>query len=436
MRKEDIDPTDASPRIVILPWLPLDEPATFADVIILPRKAAVAHARAFAGEDLSEHVRHATSYFGSGFRYANSFDTLKPTDDDMRPQMVEPSVIFLEPPLTLKRIDDVLAAVGFSCMVRNGSGGDTNGVVFERYVQSLGKRPEFIIPMSRQMSGSKTTGTEAINLIVTRPHRCGEFRTPDEAYWEAVARALDDAAGSRVVAALRALVAATQDIETIPETLERSLYAIALERLLALGKTERDVLRKQIVTERVAAGMSVQNAEKISASTMQSARARQLLRPLLGPEVLGIQSGYHIANVLRAIRLERNETVHPEGRPAGLYAFEKQRTVRLNLIWFRAAQALVTASLVEAGLAGPDGRLALAVMAIEAWLGTLREGDPRTSEVASATNAWWSTAMICCKSLLMNRDSGRWRDYFNDIGKFTIPKREPVVAIRKLIPIS
>jgi hypothetical protein len=146
--------TDDNPKIVILPWLALSEPADYAGVRLLPRPDAIEHGRTFEDVDVSEHVKCATSY--------------------------------------------------------------TNAVVFERYVQTLVQRPEYIVPMSRQMYGVKTTGTRAINLLATRPHRCGEFQPPEQHHWEAITRAIDDRSGARVMDAVRKVVAATQDIDVAP----------------------------------------------------------------------------------------------------------------------------------------------------------------------------------------------------------------------------
>lgn len=433
MRTLSAEPTDYSPKIVILPWLQIDEPTEFCGVTIFPRGGAIDRARHFADNDLSAHVEFATSYFASGWRYPRpskmTEDNLNNlTDDDVTPEMVQPSVIFLEDHVTVRRTDDVLAALAFACMTANDGGRYTNGVVFERYIQTLVKNPEFIVPLSRQMYGSKTTGTRAINLLVCRPHRCGEFQTPDKSHWEAIGRALDDAGGARIMEAVRALVAATQDIETIPEPLERSLYAIALERLLALTKAESKSLRPQIVAERRAQGMSAEKSERLSPAHFQSKRARQLLRPLLGPEIPGLEHGYYIARALDAIRRERNGVWHPLPSPGDLYAFEKQRAVRLNLIWFKATQALIDASLVEAGFADKDGPLALGILAIEAWLGSITENDGRAPEVASSIGPWLYAAIVCYKSLLNRRDSGAWRDYFDQDGHFVIPNRAPAIV--------
>ncbi len=430
MRTPGLPTADGLPQIVILPWLLIAQLSEFAGMRIYPRAAAIERARSFGGQDLAEHVKFATSYFGSGLRSPrSSYQQRDPlTDDDMNPDLVEPSVVFLEGDITQARVDDVLAAVSFACMVANGGARYTNAVVFERYLQTLALRPEFIVPMSRQMYGSKTTGTRAINLLVTRPHRCGEFQEPEPAHWDAIKSALDQPAGARIMDAVRRLVAATQDLETIPEDLERSLYAIALERLLSLTKSEERALRAEIVSERMAAGIALRKAHQISAFELQFARARKLLFPLLGSPDPSIDLGYHIVRGLHAIRRERNGVWHAEERPADLYDFEKQQAVRRNLIWFRVTQALIVASLVEAGFAGPDSGLALAALGIEAWLSFIVEGDARDPAAASATNAFWATADVCSDSILRNRASGAWRAYFSETGGFVIPQR---LAVRK-----
>lgn len=196
MRTRGFPAVDDLPQIVILPWLPLHRPVEFAGVRIFPRGAAIERARSFGGRDLCEHVKVATSYFGSGSRYPCSLDLQQDalTDDVVRPELVEPSVIFREGDTTLARIDDVIAAVTFACMVANGGGRYANAVVFQRYVQTLALRPEYVVPASRQMYGSKTTGTRAINLLATRPHRCGEFQEPEPNDWNAIRRAMDEPA--------------------------------------------------------------------------------------------------------------------------------------------------------------------------------------------------------------------------------------------------
>jgi hypothetical protein len=414
MRTPGSASVDDLPHIVILPWLSLDEPVEFVRLRIFPRVQAVQRARDFCGKDLSDHVRAATSYFGSGSRYPRSFD--KPpdalTDDDVWPELVAPSVVFLEGDTTLARVDDVVAALNFACMAANGAGPYTNAVVFERYDQTLALRPEYVVPSSRQMYGSKTSGACAINLLATRPHRCGEFQSPEPLHWDAVSLAVDDPAGARIIEAMRKLMAATQDLETIPEDLERSLYALALEKLLALTKAEKSVLRSGIFAERLAAGVDPKKAAKISNFDFQAARAQQLLLPLLGAPDPSIYFGYHIVRGLHAIRRERNDVWHAEERPVERYGFEKQQAVRLNLIWFRVTQALIVASLVEAGFAEADGRLALAPIGIEAWLSFIVEDDPRDPVIASATNELWAKAIIYSKSILENRATGAWRRYF------------------------
>lgn len=144
--------------------------------------------------------------------------------------------------------------------------------------------------------------------------------------------------------------------------------------------------------------------------------------------MLSIRLGYHIARVLHAIRRERNGVWHTEAASKYVYDFEKQQAVRLNLIWFRATQALIDAAMVEAGFANADGPLGLAVLAIEAWLGAIKENDARDPDVASATNSWWATALMCSRGLLTKRHNAGWRDYFNDSGGFVIPDRTPAVV--------
>ncbi len=427
MRTSNFPSVDDDPKIFILPWLSLEEPTDFAGVSILPRADAIERGRSFADRDVSDHVRHATSYFGSGSRYPRSFDLPHDalTDDDVKPELVEPSVIFLEGDLTLERVDDVIAALNFACMAKNGGSRYTNAVVFERYIQTLAGRAEYIVPMSRQMYGSKTTTTRAINLLNTRPHRCGQFQSPDAEHWSAIAGALDHPAGARSMEAVRKLLAATQDIETIPEDLERSLYAIALERLLSLAEAEEKALRTEIVADRIARGVDAKKAAAVSSFAMNLFRAQKLLRPLLGPAVPAIEFGYHIMRGWNAIRRERNGVWHADEHAAEPYGFEKQRAVRLNLIWFRVTQALIIASLVDAGFADVNGNLALWVMAIEAWLGAIVEGDTRPPDVASATAAWWASTYIRSNSFLLNRDDGTWRRLFSDTGRFN---RSPRVS--------
>ncbi len=431
MRVPNLLVPDDEPKLVILPWLSLEQPADFSNVRIFPRSDAIEYGRSFAGRDLSEHVRYATSYFGSGSRYPRSFDISQDelTDDDVRAELVEPSVIFLENDVTLERVDNVLAAVLFACMAQNGGSRYTNAVVFERYIQTLTGRPQNIVPMSRQMYGSKTTGTRAINLLTTRPHRCGQFQQPDPEHWAAIVQALDYPAGARAMEAVRKLVAATQDIETIPEDLERSLYAIAHERLLALTKAEKKVLRAEIVAERIASGVSAKKAEKVESFDLVLLRGQKSLRPLLGPPDPKIKLGYHLMQGWNAIRRERNGVWHADEHVVELYGFEKQRAVRLNLIWFRVTQALMIASLVEAGFADVNGSLALGVMGIEAWLGAIVEGDARDPDVASAMGAWWMRTYIRSNTFLLNRDDGSWRRYFSDTGGFVVPSPVPALVV-------
>jgi hypothetical protein len=74
VRTPNFPSADDDPKIFILPWLSLEEPTDFAGVWILPRADAIERGRSFEGRDVSDHVRHATSYFGSGSRYPRSFD--------------------------------------------------------------------------------------------------------------------------------------------------------------------------------------------------------------------------------------------------------------------------------------------------------------------------------------------------------------------------
>jgi hypothetical protein len=416
-------PTESSPKVVILPWLSIGEPKDFAGVRIFPREDAIHHARSVYDCDLSEHVERATSYFGSGERYPRSVDLLLKSlrDEDVLPELVQPSVIFLNDVTTIERVDKALAALNVACMAASNAKRNTNAVVFERYVQTLVLDPEYIVPMSRQMFGSKTTGTRAINLLVTRPHRCGEFQAPQPDHWDAFAQALDAPEGARAIEAARNLLFATQDIETLPEDLERSLYAIALERLLSLKNAERKALEDEIVDERVRNGVSKTKARNVSEFDVQLRRAQNLLQPLLGPQVPTIKFGYHIMRAWEAMRRERNGVWHAEVRAADKYDFEKQHAVRLNHIWFRVAQALIIGSLVEGGFARRDDRLALAVLAIESWIGFISEDDARDPAVANAMNNWWATAITCSGSFMQSRDSAEWRAYFDDAGRFVVP---------------
>jgi len=134
-----------------------------------------------------------------------ALDSTNLLDRDVVPELVEPSVIFLDDQTTLTRVDDVLAALNFACIAANAEGSYTNAVVFERYIQTLVARPDYVVPVSRQMFGSKATGTPAINLLATRPHRCGEFHEPQRDHWEALERAIDSPAAIRVMDAIRPL---------------------------------------------------------------------------------------------------------------------------------------------------------------------------------------------------------------------------------------
>jgi hypothetical protein len=71
----------------------------------------------------------------------------------------------------------------------------------------------------------------------------------------------------------------------------------------------------------------------------------------------------------------------------------------------------------------PDGRLALAVLAIDARMSFIVVGDARGPALASAFNASWAVAVACSESILRNRASGAWREYFSATGDFLIPRR-------------
>ncbi len=393
MREGDGEGNEA-PSIAILPWVNIHEPVSFRGIEILPRRRAIERGRSINGEDLSRHVEMATSYFCSGSRV---FRIDLPEPAEVEPQFVEPAVVFLNDDVTVRSLDNALALLNFACMAANNVGTTyTNSTVFQRYLQGLKGDPgRILIPLSRRMFRTKWFATQAINLIEAKQYWSGEFQAPEPAHKEGMeALPLGDERADRILSALVTLMGATQEAETMSEELERSLYAVLLERLLHPIDIEEATIVAEINTERDAKGWKPLDADNISGFQYNLRLAKNVLRPLLHHEATGDEFGYHILRGWFAIREQRNAYFHPESRKADLFPFEKQEKVRGSLIRFRVMQALVVASMVDAGFVPEDSRLALVVPAIESWIAAISEDDPRESDVASATYNWWAHLLI------------------------------------------
>jgi hypothetical protein len=394
---------NGTPSIAILPWMNIYEPVSIRGIEILPRQLAIEEARSIDGADLSRHVEIATSYFCSGSRV---FRVDQPDPIEVEPQFVEPAVVFLNDRVTVRHLDDALALLNFACMARNNVRSSyTNSTVFQRYLQGLKGDPgRILIPLSRRMFPTKWIATQAINLIEAKQYWSGEFQTPDPAHKEAMeALPLGDERADRILSALVTLMGATQEAETMSGELERSLYAVLLEQLLHPTDAEEAVIVAEINTERSAKAWKPLDAENISSFEYNLHLAKNLLRPLLHHEATGDRFGYHILRGWFAIREQRNAYFHPESRKSDLFEFEEQEKVRGSLIRFRVMQALVVASMVDAGFVPEDSRLALVVPAIESWLASIRKDDPREPEVASGTYNWWGHLWIAQRSFDLRR---------------------------------
>jgi hypothetical protein len=80
--------------------------------------------------------------------------------------------------------------------------------------------------------------------------------------------------------------------------------------------------------------------------------AKKVLRPLLHHQSTGDQFGYHILRGWYAIREQRNAS--SRSRKSALVKFEAQEKIRGSLIRFRVMQALIVASIVNAGSVPED----------------------------------------------------------------------------------
>lgn len=308
--------------IVVFPWLGLDKPCSVQRFEFVPASTAAEKHPAYANA-----LRAATSYFFDNQRVNDPFDEGAPT----KLVPVEPSVIVLENPEDASDAYAATLALFFAVLFDNSTHRYANGTNFREFHQSLSPEFDGFGRRTRAMFGSRMLGTRPSNAIEVRPVWCGEWHAPNEEVLDLSLAALTAEGSEAIRRCLSALVPATYDSDEYESDLERSLYALALERLLhRRGKTKKRDSKKGLSGRLL--------GETLSRVRRLSEPPEYLLRSF-DPTAPAIQK------ILSYIREERNDFWHPERR--GKRPLSHQQAVSPNLVAFRALSALILTCMAD-----------------------------------------------------------------------------------------
>lgn len=355
------------PEIAIFPWLPVNEPVTVCGVTWYPRASAIERAG-----NATPNVEAATSYFYDHFRYGDLA-----LGDALELQRLQPSVIFLSDEIAHGRVELATHVYSFATIFANNSVSYANSTTFDHFYQRIGGNPEMNARRTRRMHGSQLSGSPIQNLLETRPAWCGAYHAPSGAMLRALEATIQREDAEPIREALEALMLATQDADVTPASAEHAFYARAFERLLHRPGQDR-------------------NKRKDA----QVALCDGLLASLLPPKEDGDKSLYHIIEARHAASDKRNAFWHPEDARLAKYPFEKQLAVHPNLIAFRAAAAVIVASIHSLDASVLDEKLKTFVPAVETWIGSIQEEEERSPEDASNIDRCWSALYLRRRTVL------------------------------------
>jgi hypothetical protein len=152
---------------------------------------------------------------------------------------------------------------------------------------------------------------------------------------------------------LRALIPATFDSDSYERDLEKSLYALALERLLHRKGQRVNRRAKQRNLSRRLLAQTLAAVPMLSEPPQYEPRTFDLMFPETNA-------------VLEYIRDERNDFWHPE-RSKSVRPLSSQLAIAPNLVAWRALSALLLACMAEAAKASLDPQLSNYIAAVEHW---------------------------------------------------------------------
>lgn len=341
--------TSEPKRIVVYPWIALKAPLTVFGVEILPRAVAIER----AGDD----VGAATSYF-----YDYLTDGVSECDSSaLKLRLVEPSVVLLDDTTTTERVERANLVWFMSVLFANNLGFRyANATVFHYFYQNIGGEPGVYARRTRRMHGTKLDAAMLANVVDTRPVWCGNYHDPDATMLALLEEVIARPDAEPIRECIAALLTATSDNDALLPDEEHANFARAVERLL----------HRPIQTN------ETRNKEQ---RALGAALLRQVVPSHSGP--------WQIMGVRDALRDQRNAFWHPEERKNATRPFEKQAAVRPNLMAFHATTALSVATAGSMMGRGVGDKLTDYVEAVDEWIASIQENDPRDSDKVSDLSA-------------------------------------------------
>lgn len=322
-------------RVLLLPWIQLDEPLFIGAVTILPFPEALRKAASRA-----EQLAVLASIYVDGYtlRLAIQRNEAIP--------FLKPAVIFVdEDDHDARAAQDAVDVLMVSTIFENDLF-RANGATFASAQRYLDGEFGFMADITPTMYGTRMNGIGADAYLEMKPPRTGLFHFGRR---EELVRALVAALGTNVARDLRRLFdtlrTATSESPDVPMDLAESLVAKAA----------------MLVTH--VPGIEDQRARALR-------RVRELLYPLVGSPMTD-EFGYHIARVWQVVRDHRNDFWHPVRHAARDFPFMQQRLVSPMTLAIRMIQALLSARLIELGCAQTDSELADDVVGAERWIATV-----------------------------------------------------------------
>ena len=323
--------------ILICPWWEMHRTLHVGDFEFM--SVAVAIERY---PELARSLESSAKRYCTGYQYPAQEDMdayQRGHDVPLRLERSKPTIAILRAGQILEDARAHVDMVMFACMSEMDLGFYVNATVFEsRVFSDRGHYDGFVLEHSRRMTGGATNLYDVRSRIETRPLGCGQYYAPNEEMLDGLLAAFNGPNYGAIRQALTVFTLATRDAHQVPVETERSFYALVGTRLLS-DVTANDNLPTHT----------------------------DYLRQLLNSQVTG--GAQHILDVYRSTRLNRNEQWHPNPRVEPLFAFEEQTIVPLNLVYFRAIEAILVARLVDLGCVATDSKLAAKVPAINAWIG-------------------------------------------------------------------
>jgi hypothetical protein len=283
---------------------------------------------------------------------------MEPTDP-VELRRVKPSVVFMTDDVTSERVEVASHVLTFAAVADNSSVFYANATTFEHFTQRIGGEPGGYARRTRRLHGSGLNGSMVHNVLDAKPAWCGSYQRHNARLAHALEAVIFTDEAKPIREALRAVMGALTDADSVDSRLERSLFARAAEMLLHRDGDPRN-----------------------GRAAKQEQRGKALLRPLLELYDLDFADP-NIMKVWNAVRRDRNGYWHPEADDGPEYPFEKQIVVHFNLIAFHMIEALIIATLVALGSIEKDSKLKAFVPGIEHWISQIVEADSREPGEAS-----------------------------------------------------